>query len=105
MRYRVIRAVEAEIATLACPRADPAIPTYDRSELDTRIGEHPSRRRCSSRPIIVTPHLAWSSCFTRARRVVVLIVLPLSVLRRSSRSGIWGCLEHHVARGIAIAMG
>ena len=75
---RVIRAVEAEIATLRLPDGVRLIPTYDRSDLI--LGSVDTLTSTLMQQAIVVTIICLVFLFHARSALVVMIVLPLSVL-------------------------
>jgi Cu(I)/Ag(I) efflux system membrane protein CusA/SilA len=101
---RVIRAVEAEIATLRLPEGVTLTSTYDRSELI--LGSVNTLTTTLIQQSIIVTIICLVFLFHARSAVVVLIVLPLSVLLSFIAIRYLGLSSNIMSLGgIAIAMG
>jgi Cu(I)/Ag(I) efflux system membrane protein CusA/SilA len=100
----VIRAVEAQIATLQLPEGVRLIPTYDRSELI--IGSVETLTNTLVQQAVIVTIICLVFLFHARSALVVLIVLPLSVLMSFIGIRYLGLSTNIMSLGgIAIAIG
>jgi copper/silver efflux system protein len=101
---RVIRALEAEIATLRLPDGVRLIPTYDRSELI--LGSVDTLTNTLIQQAIIVTIICLIFLFHARSALVVMIVLPLSVLMSFIGIRYLGLSSNIMSLGgIAIAIG
>ncbi len=101
---QVIRAIEAEIATLGLPDGVHLIPTYDRSELI--LGSVNTLRKTLLQQAVIVTIICLVFLFHARSALIVMIVLPLSVLMSFIAIRYLGLSSNIMSLGgIAIAIG